>query len=164
MERDAACSTEGRPPIGWESAGGRKRRLMPGWLFFIFVALLLLIGVVALLLLLPDTETTGGGTEAAGQTGVPAMQPSPVATPAVNKPPAIVLRTLPATEPKLILRGLPATPPAGEFRPSPSGNEASKIKVGEVKVNLNVICRRTGRSMRVCSCERCRKERAQFGL
>jgi hypothetical protein len=145
---------------------------MPGWLIFIFVALLLLIGIVAWLLILPDTEAAEGGGERAGRASVPAAQPPPVATlppsivtSPVNRPPAIVLRPLPANEPRLIIGGRTTTKsPPVEFRPAPPTDNGSKIKVGQVKVNLNVICRRTGRSMRVCSCGRCRKERTQFGL
>lgn len=150
---------------------------MPGWLILIFVALLVLIGVVALLLLLPDTEATESGAAGAGRTSAPAAPPPPAATrlppvvtlpppvaaPPVNKQP-IVLRPRPETGPKLFIGGRPATPPPKEFPPQPAGDNGNKMKVGPVKVNLNAICRRTGRSMRVCSCARCRKERAQFGL
>jgi hypothetical protein len=144
---------------------------MPGWLIFILVALLLLIGVVALLLLLPDTEATEGSAEQTGYTGVPAFQAPPVATqlppvaaPPGNRPPAIVLRPRPAAEPKLIIGRRPAPPTAAESGPMSVADNGTKMKLGQVKVNLNAICRRTGRRIRACSCERCGKEREQFGI
>jgi hypothetical protein len=144
---------------------------MSNWLIIIFIALLLLIGVVALLLLLPDTEETESSAQEAGYTSVPAQQslpvathPPPVAPPPVNRQPAIMLRLPPVPERKVILGPLPATPLPIEFRPPLAEGNGSKIMPRPVKVNLNVICRRTGRSMRVCSCERCGKERAQFGF
>lgn len=149
---------------------------MPGWLIFILVALLLLIGVVALLLLLPDTEATEGGSEQSGQVDVlpqatpPATlppqvvaHPQTVAAPSAGRRPPIMLRPRPASGPKLTIGGR-ARPPAEEFRPTPPADNGTKMKLGQVKINLNAICRRTGRRIRVCSCERCGKEREQFGV
>lgn len=116
-----------------------------GWVFAVFVLALLVIAIVVLAVFL---------------SGVSKPQDHPIKE---NRPNArsITLRRQPETLPKRRLEEKQFT--HGDSPLTFNRKRRGGISNIRKEFNLDVICRRNGKSKRVCTCERCKQERLRFG-
>lgn len=129
---------------------------MPGWLIAVFVSLLVLAVVLAMILLFLKEEPSRTVSREEQQTVYRPQEQQTVA------PPPVFRRRPPATFRRKQIQGRnPAPLPKRKFTPGQPNTNGGKIETRKIKVNLDAICRVTGRAIRVCKCAKCQEERAK---
>src|SRR6266496_536589 len=128
---------------------------MPGWLIALFVTLLFLVVVAALLLLFRWTASAGDEQRSVQRPATPATFP--------HKPVATFRRKQPATFRRRQGKETARTFSGKRSPPDVISNNGGNVEARTIKVNLDAICRVTGRSIRMCKCTKCDEERPRSG-